>query len=1017
MNTLQKGQNLFLAFILAFLVTGSAFAQNQVIRGVVVDSETQEPIPNVTVLLQGTAKGAATNIDGEYELTLTQSEFDGGVLVFSSVGYVSQEVSINGRNNIDVTLDVDVALLDDVVVVGYGSQIKEKVTGNISTVSASDFEAVPVNSFEQAVQGRASGVFIQTNNGKLGQGIQVRVRGSSSINGSNQPLYVVDGIPVTTDNFSRNAAETNPLADINPNDIESIDILKDASAAAIYGSRGSNGVVLITTKSGREGNTQIDVNYAVSTSEPTGKKEWLNADEYLELFDEAFARSSANTTGDLSGTVFGFTREGLYDTFIPGWDQGYDTDWQELAFQDNTSQKFDISASGGDDKTRFFVSGQVDDQEGIIIDNAFQRISGRLNLDHSASEKIDIGLNLSLARTINDRLSTDNAFSTPIQLVALPPVQRAYNDDGEPSRNTVYDNGLLFRDGATFETTVFRSLARAYAAYNILPELSVRAEFGVDVLDQNEERWFGSDVSQFTGFANGTADNRFVRSVNWTSQAFAQYQPVIGENHELDITAGVSAQEQTTDATSVTGTDFPNDLFRQVASTANITFGTATTTKYSLVGYFARANYVFDNKYLLTLSGRVDGSSRFGEDSQYGFFPAASAGWILSNESFMEDIEQLSYLKLKTSYGLTGNTPTANFGSRFLFGAGSYSGNSALVPTQVPNPDLKWESTRQFNIGLEFGLFSDRITAEVDYYTKQTEDLLLNVNIPGTTGFLTQLQNVGSLENKGFEFLLTTINTTGDLNWTTMFNFGMNDNEITDLDGQVIEGSFVSFAREGEPIGVFFTREYAGVNPDNGDALYWVNSPDGIDHSTGTTNDPNAANRVAVGNPNPDFQGGITNTFNYKGFDLSVFFQFVYGNDIYNGGGTFQSANADFFDNQTRDQLDRWQQPGDITDVPEARLLDGNGTSESSRYLDDGSYLRLKTLTFGYNLPASVLSDIGLRKARIYFTGLNLLTFTDYDGWDPEVNTDFSASNITLGTDFYAAPQAKTYTVGINIGF
>lgn len=1002
---------------MTLVITASAFAQNRVVSGVIIDADTQEPIPSVTVLLQGTAKGVASDVDGRYELTLTQEELNNGILIFSSIGYIARNVPINGNTTINVELSLDIALLDDVVVVGFGSQIKEKVTGNISTIKASEFETVPVNSFEQAVQGRASGVFIQTNNGKLGQGIQVRVRGSSSLNGSNQPLYVVDGIPVTTDDFSRNAAQTNPLADLNPADIQSIDILKDASAAAIYGSRGSNGVVLITTKSGGAGNTQIDVNYAIATSEPTNKREFLNGPEYLELITEAYIRSPFNTTGTIDGLIGGRTLESRFNSAIPGWDEGNDTNFQDLAFQDNTSQKFDISASGGDSKTRFFVSGQVDDQEGIIIDNAFERISGRLNLDHSASEKLDLGLNLSLARTVNDRLSTDNAFSTPLQLVALPPVQRAFNDDGTPSNQTVYDNGLLYRDGATFETTVFRSLARAYAAYSVIPELTIRAEFGVDVLNQNEERWFGSTVSQFTGFANGTADNRFVRSVNWTSQAFAQYQPVIGEDHELDLTVGVSAQEQTTDITSVTGTDFPNDLFRQVASTANITFGTATTTVWSLVGYFARANYVFDGKYLLSLSGRVDGSSRFGADSQYGFFPAASAGWILSNESFMQDIDQISFLKAKASFGLTGNTPTADFGSRFLFGAGSYAGNSALTPTQVPNPDLKWESTQQFNIGLEFGLFSDRITAEVDYYQKKTEDLLLNVNIPGTTGFLTQLQNVGELENKGFEFLITTVNTTGDLNWTTTLNFGKNDNEITNLDGQVVTGTFVSSAREGQPIGVFFAREYAGVNPDNGDALYWVNSADGIDHSTGTTNNPNAANPVAIGNPNPDFQGGITNNLSYKGFDLSVFFQFVYGNDIYNGAGRFMSTSGDFYDNQTRDQLDRWQNPGDITDVPEARLFGSNGTSHSSRYLEDGSYLRLKTLTLGYNLPANVLSDIGLRKARVYFTGLNLLTFTKYSGWDPEVNTDFSASNVTLGSDFYAAPQAKTYTIGINIGF
>lgn len=1004
--------------LFAFLILSTAAtAQNRVVSGLVIDASTQEPIPGATVLLRGTVKGVATEVDGTYELSLTQQEFNNGVLLFSSVGYITQEININGNSTINVELVLNTELLDEVVVTGFGSVIKEKLTGNIARVSAEELENVPVNSLEQAVQGRAAGVFIQTNNGKLGQGIQVRVRGSASINASNQPLYIVDGIPVTTADFSRNAAATNPLADINPNDIESIDILKDASAAAIYGARGSNGVVLITTKSGRAGATQIDVNYAVGTSEPTRKRDWLNGAEYLELFDEGFARSPFNTTGDLSGTVFGFTREGLYNAFIPGWDQGYDTDWQELAFQDNTSQRFEVSASGGDERTRYFTSGQVDDQEGILIDNTFQRISGRLNLDHKASEKLDLGVNLSLARSVNNRLSTDNAFATPMQLVALPPVQRAFFDDGTPATNTVYDNGLLYRDGATFETIVFRSLARGYAQYQVLPELSVRAEFGVDVLDQNEERWFGSTVAQFTGQPNGTADNRFVRSVNWTSQAYLQYQTSLNEDHDVDVTAGLSVQEAETDQLNVSGIDFPNDLFRQVASAATIDAGTATSTKYSFVGYFARANYSFKDKYLFSASGRVDGSSRFGSDNRYGFFPAASAGWILSEESFLEGLDPLSFLKARVSYGITGNAEIANFTSLALYGASSYSGLSGLVPTQIPNPDLKWETTKQFNVGLDFGLFSDRISGEIDYYVKNTEDLLLPANVPGTTGFLSVFGNVGELENKGFELLLNTVNVQGDLSWTTTFNFGMNRNEITNLDGQVIQGSFVSRAIEGQPIGVFFTRDYAGVDPDNGDALYWIHSADGKDESAGTTNNPNLANRVVVGDPNPDFQGGVVNNVSYKGFDLSVFLQFVYGNDIYNGGGTFQSANADFFDNQSRDQLDRWQNPGDVTNVPEARLLGGNGTGESSRYIDDGSYLRLKTLTLGYSLPAAVIDRLNLRKVRVYFTGLNLLTFTGYNGWDPEVNTDFTAGNVTLGTDFYAAPQAKTYTFGVNIGF
>ncbi|WP_350213915.1 TonB-dependent receptor [Gracilimonas sp.] len=999
--------------LLLFATTGYIHAQT--VSGIVTSAEDGQTLPGITVLLQGTNTGVATNLEGEYEINLNSDQFENGTLVFSGVGFIQQAVPINGRSEINIELATDTQLLDEVVVVGFGSQIKEKVTGNISSVSASDIEGVPVNSLEQAVQGKAAGVFIQTNNGKLGQGIQVRVRGSASVSASNQPLYVIDGIPVTTANLSINAAATNPLADINPNDIESIDILKDASAAAIYGSRGSNGVVLITTKSGQSGATQFDANYSISTSQPSGKKDWLNADQYLELFNEAFANSS--TDGTINGTLFGFTRDELFDTFIPGWDQGYDTDWQELAFQDNTSHKFDLSASGGDDKTRFRVSGQYSGQEGIIIDNTFDRISGRLNLDHTANDKVQIGTNLNVVKSVNNRLSTDNAFSTPIQLVALPPVQRPFNDEGEPSRETVYDNGLLFRDGASFETTVFRALGNAFINYEPIDNLILRGEFGADVLDQNEERWYGSSVSQFTGATRGTADNRYVRVVNITSQAYANYIKDLTEEQSIDITAGLSTQQVETDQVYVSGIDFPNDLFRQVASAATIDAGDATNTSYSFTSYFARANYSFDDTYLLNISGTVDGSSRFGENNRYGFFPAASAGWILSNEDFLEDVDQISFLKFRASYGFTGNAEIGNFPSRGLFGAGAYGGASGLAPTQSPNPDLKWETTKQFNVGVDLGLFSDRVTAEIDYYSKNTEDLLLSVNVPATTGFTTQTRNVGSLENNGFEFVVTTRNFVGDFSWSTTFNFGANENKITNLDGQVIEGSFVSQAVEGEPIGVFFAREYAGVDPDNGDALYYVHSPDGKDYSAGTTNSFNAANRVVIGDPNPDFQGGIGNTFNYKGFDLNIFFQYVYGNDIYNGGGTFQSANADFFDNQTVDQMDRWQQPGDITDVPQARLLGGNGTGESSRYLSDGSYLRLKTLTLGYTLPQSLMDRLSLRKARLYFTGLNLLTFTDYDGWDPEVNTDFTASNITLGTDFYAAPQPRTFEVGINLGF
>ena len=1014
-----------LLYVLLLVFTCStSYAQKRTISGTVTSADTGEPLAGVSVIVQGTTIGVATGIEGEYSLAVPE---DNNTMVFSFVGFIKQTIAIGDRTNIDVQLKTDIQELGDVVVVGYGTQSKRDLTGNVASVSGDDIEEVSVGSIEQAIQGRAAGVFVNANNGKLGQAIQLRIRGTSSLTASAQPLYVIDGIPVTTESFSQVDNETNPMADFNYSDVESIEILKDASAAAIYGSRASNGVILITTKQGNTGPTQFDLNYTVGTSEPAGKREFLNSAEYRELFGEAFANSA-----DSDGLLFGFTFDELFSLDLPGFEQNFDSDWSDQAYQNNTSQTVELTASGGSKDTRFYVSGGAELLEGILIDNTLDRYSGRINLDHSVNDRFDMGFKLSLSRSDQSRLSSDNAFSTPIQMVALPPVQPIYDEDGSLNNETVYFNGLLYRDGQSFNTTVFHSLGSAYLDYNILPNLSLRTEFGLDLIDQNEERWFGPSVSRNTGFPGGEATNRWVRNVNWTTQTYANYKTSFNQNHNLDATAGISFQEVTTDRAFVDAINLPTSAFHQVASAAEVTAGTADFTSYNFVGYFARANYDYKEKYLLGLSGRIDGSSRFGANNRYGFFPSASAGWILSEESFLEDSDLISFLKAKVSIGVTGNAEIANFASLGLFGANSYSGQSGLNPDQSPNPDLKWENTLQYNLGLEVGLLDDRINAQFDYYIKNTEDLLLNVNVPGTTGFITQLRNTGKLENKGFEFQLNTYNLTGKFTWSTNINVAVNDNKVTDLNGQVIEGGFVNRAIEGEPIGVFFLREYAGVNSENGDALYFLNRTptqaeldDGIafqldrfgDRYLVGPSDYSRAERIVAGNPNPDWTGGIGNRFGYKGFDLNVLFQFVVGNDVFNGGGTFMSCNACYYDNQTADQLDRWQNPGDITDVPEARLFDSNGDGDSSRYLEDASYLRLKTVTFGYNLPAAVLERVQLRKLRLYVSGQNLLTFTDYSGWDPEVNTDFIDGNIALGTDFYSAPQPRSITFGVNVGF
>ena len=1010
--------------ILLWALTGLR-AQDRTVSGTVI-ADNGETLPGVNVLVPGTTTGTVTDIDGNYRLTVPK---EAETLSFSFIGYATVEEPINDRSTIDITMSADVSELSEVVVTGYGTQIKRELTGNIASVSGEEIENLPVPSIEQAMQGRAAGVFIESNSGKLGQGIKVRVRGSSSVTASNQPLYVIDGIPITSQSQSDPGAnsDTNPLSDINFNDVESVEVLKDASAAAIYGARASNGVVLITTKQGKDGKTTFNLDAFTGFNEPTNRREFLNTEEYVELFTEAAINSGISQEFVHNR----FTRYGAGDPLswaVPGTPAYVDTDWQDQIFRRGTVNQVNLSANGGNEKTRFYVSGSYSDQEGIIETNRFRRYSGRLNLDHSATEKLKFGTNFSLSRSVNDRLPNDNSFSTPVQSIALQPMTPPIDPrTGELSGNyTQYYNPLLDFAYASRVTSVFRTISNVFAEYQFVPALTFRSEFGIDLLTQNEENYFGRETARNSSAPNGFGFNRGVQVANYNTNNYFRYAPDISENHSVEAVVGMSYQESTTNEAEVEGQQFPSNAYKQIVSAADITGGASRETAFSFLSYFARVNYAFQDRYLLTLSGRVDGSSRFGVNNRYGFFPAASVGWIITDEDFLEGSRTLSFLKLRSSYGVTGNAEIDNFGARGLFtGQGGYAGVPGQRPTQIANPDLRWEQTTQFDIGLDYGLVNDRISGEIDFYIKDTRDLLLNVNVPSTTGFTTQLRNVGRLQNKGVEFVFNSNNLVGAFQWTTSLNFARNVNEITDLQGQVVEGGFVNRAVEGEPIGVFFAPEYAGVDPANGDALYYVNATDAegniIDRST--TNDYNEANRVVIGDPNPDFNAGVTNNFSYKGIELNVFFQGVFGNQIYNGGGKFQSANGDFFDNQTRDQLGRWQQPGDITNVPQARLFGANGTGESSRYLSDGSYVRLKTVTLAYNLPDALIERINLSKLRIYVSGQNLLTFTDYEGWDPEVNTDYlseggtAGGNISQGNDFYSAPQARTITLGVNVGF
>lgn len=1033
-----------LTFSFLFALMTSSWAQSKTVTGTVTSAEDGTGLPGVSVQVKGTTTGVITDFDGNYRISVPGEE---AVLRFSFVGFLPQEVEVGNRSTIDISMEPDVKQLSEVVVVGYGTQLKQDLTGNIAKISGEAIENVPVPTFEQALQGRAAGVQVSSMNGKVGQGMNIRIRGGSSISASNEPLYVIDGIPVTSQSPpSTSSAPINPLADINFNDIESIQILKDASAAAIYGSRAANGVVLITTKQGKAGVTKFNASVQYGVSRPTGRREFLNAAQYVELYQEAawnndvrgeffqdvvdpnnpaLIPENIESHPDYPGSWLQYMH-GTFD-FLSG-DTDWrtletDTDWNDVAFQDARVNIYDLSAQGGTEKTQFYASGGYSDTDGIIIGNRFERIAGRLNLNHELGKRFDLGLNVGISKTNNFRVSDDNQFSTPIQLVAQAPITpvrdkegNLYDDSFNPAM--FYYPATMELENANFLTSTYRNLANASLIYQATDNLSITGEYGFDLLTQNEDRYQNSRTIAGRS-VNGYGSASWTRIFNATSRAFANYNNTF-DVHNVEFTGGIEFQSSTMDYSYVAGQGYPVEDLKKVASAAEIVEGTTSLTEFTFLSYFARANYKLLDKYLFSVSGRVDGSSRFGAENRYGFFPAGSAGWIISQEGFLNDSEAISFLKLRASYGLVGNAEIGNFEHLGLYIAEPYGGVSGLRPSQFQNPALGWETTAQFDIGIDFGFFNDRLTGEVDYYHKNTTDLLLRVPLPGTTGYNEQTKNLGSLENRGVELALNyLIIPQGDFRWSANLNFARNQNEITSLGDQDIidngSSTYLNVVKVGEPIGVFYGPEYAGVDPATGDALWYVNDP--ADEDGQTTNNYNLANKVALGNPNPDFIGGLSNNLSYKGFELDVLFQGVYGNQIFNGGGQYMSANARYEDNQTVDQMRRWQKPGDITDVPQARLYSNNGAQASSRYLSDGSYLRLKNLTLGYNLPADFVNRYKIDRLRIFVTGQNLLTFTNYEGWDPEVNTDYLASNIFLGNDFYAAPQARTITFGAKIGF
>lgn len=991
----------FLSLLFALFVQ-IAVAQEITVTGVVTD-QAGIPIPGANVLVKGTKSSTQTDFSGIFAIKATTSD----ILTISFVGMTTVEVKASAK--VSVKLKDASNLLENVVVVGYGTQSKKKMTDATVGVKAKDIQNVPVSNVQSALVGKLAGVQITQTNGKVEGGINIRVRGQASISAGTQPLYVLDGMPLINQNESTNGAPLNPLLTLSPSEIESIDVLKDASSAAIYGSRGANGVVLITTKKGKAGKTSFAVNFSQGVSEATNKLKWLNADQYIELFTES--RLNANRSNPQNpGNKF--------DQLAAGTDwrnREVNTDWQDLAFRTGFTTDADISASGGNDKTTYFLSAAYQKNEGILVANDLQKFNFRNNISTKISDMFLVGMNLSFSRSSIHRNTNDNSFTTPLQAVAQAPISPARNADGTANTATQYVNFLAALDNQSNETIIRRVTGKFFGELKLAKGLKFNSDVLYDLYSQTQDNWYGANYPFIA--TDGEVFAAAVNNESHTLSNYFTYDKTFGEAHNLNVVAGHEFTSFSSRYQDVTSIYFPSDNFQTIDGGAEIINGSGSETDYAFDSFFARASYSYNNKYLFKASIRRDGSSRFGENKRYGIFPAVSAGWVISEEDFLKDNSVISNLKLRASYGETGNAEIGNFQSRSLYSMAAYDTKAGLLPTQPGNNDLTWEKSKQLDLGIDYGFLNNRITGEIDYYNKRTDGLLFNVPLPISSGASSIARNIGLVESKGFEFVVNgKIIDNTDFNWNTSFNLTTNNSKVLELpdNNQDIIGSF-TINRVGENINSFYLVEYAGVDPANGDALFYKNTKnaDGsIDRTK--TNDYSEAERTVAGNPFPTLMAGLTNTINYKSLDFSFTFQGEWGASIYNSAGIYQSANGDFWDNQTVDQMNRWQKPGDITNVPQARYSRGNGTQASTRYLDGVDFIRLRNLTIGYSLPKNVIEKAGLSKVRIYLTGVNVLTLTNYKGYDPEARAD---QGNRIGEEFYSAPPARTFAIGANFNF
>ena len=1007
---------IFIACLTILMSASFAMAQGTVIKGKIIDQSTNEPVAGATVST-GPDNSTLTNANGEFELTVEDTYQN---ITVSAEGFGTQTIFLGGKTKVDVSLQ----------------NMTAKTSGNV--LSTDDLGNQPVTDLEQSTQGRAAGVFVQNSGGKLGQGAKVRIRGGSSLTGSNEPLYVVDGVPLTSGNQS----------DIDPSTIESMEILKDAAATALYGTRAANGVVLITTKKGQKG-FKADVELQYGISETTKKLDMMSAEEYRLLFFEYTLRAliagipvdgagvSATTLGnfisaenldkwytelvsardaavssgdDQVSYTFDNGDELTMSTNNPIFRNIYDTDWQDLAFRRGNSTRANVNLSGGSANQNVLLNLNYLNQEGILIGNDFDRFGSRFNLSSKWSDRISSTISVGYAHTGNNQVNEDGNDGNPVQMALLPP-----GDAPDPTNNYVLQvrsseyNPQTEIYGSTYFESTDRVNGSASVNVELSDELSINVDGGIDLLDLSNERRQGPSTQE--GTPTGFSQLSTAKVTNYLFNGSLNYDKPVGDNN-LSALIGTAYQSSTSDYTYRSARiNSISDLEGLSESDPSLQNLLIPGSAFEFLSFFGSVGYDISNKYSFTLNARADGSTKVSENNQFGIFPAVAFGWTLSNESFLAGSSQISFLELNISAGLIGNTPEDDFLYRTNYYNVLYGDLQGYRLSNLANSSLKWESTQQFDFGISYGLFDNRLTGSLGGYYKYTYDLLFPVPISQLSGQSSSIDNAGEMVNMGIEFDVTgLIIDGGDFQWNASFNISNNKNEIKSIGGQPLISGNNAFI-EGESAGVFYMPKYLGVDPISGAALY--DRGDGV-----PTSDYDLAvsdGRQVVGNPNPKFYGGLTNNLSYKNFNFNFMFQFVEGIDLYWESGEIIANSGYGLYNQTRDQLDRWYASGDDTNNPKMNPA-LETPNPSSRWIVDGSYIRLKTVTLSYDIP------VNFGTLSVYVGGQNLLTFSDYPGYDPDVSYSDPAggtfaANINRGVAFFSAPQPRIYTTGIKIGF